>query len=552
MFNPFQIPRTVENLQRFREIVTLLIEFGFTEVVARLGTIRSPWFRMLRWRGAPPSGTPPQRFVRLLERLGPTFIKLGQVLSTRADLLPEEWIQELKKLQDQVAALPFAAIRPVIEEAIPNHSEVFAHIEEEPLASASLGQVHAARLRNGEEVVLKVIRPGVREVVRQDLDLMRIFATLLEERFPELQAFRPTAVVKEFARGITRELDLTREARNIQRFRENFAGDPRIVIPRVYEQWTTPDLLVLERIYGVRINEYEKVGGDPKFLANLGVELVFKMCFEHRFFHADPHPGNTWVLPPGDRIALLDMGMADVVLPQTRDLIIEMLAGVVLDNPERIVEAVLSLAAHPEDLDLSAFRRELYIIYEDYVRGATLENTNIAGLFDACLKAARQFAIRIPTDIVLLLRALATMEGVGKDLNPEINLVEAARPYVMKLLEQRFSPERAGKELLEIALDGYQLLRTLPRRLDRILKMEEEGRRRQRLVIEGLEAYASRLARGVQLLALAVLILTLTYGSLTLIPEAPFYPWFRGLGFFMFFLAAFLGGYLLWGMRQGS
>lgn len=550
MINPFKIPRAVENIQRFRQIVTLLAEYGFTEVLLRLGAYRSPWFRFFPFHRSLPQGTRPQRFVALLEALGPTFVKLGQVLSTRADLLPEDWIEELRKLQDQVAPVPFDELKPIIAKAIPNWEEQFETIDLKPLASASLGQVHAARLKSGEEVVLKIIRPGIRDLIRQDLDLMRIFAQLLEERFAELKAFRPVGVVEEFARGITRELDLTREARNIERFRRNFANDPRIVIPNVYTAWNTPDLLVMERIHGVKIVEYHKVGADPKFLAHLGVELVFKMCFVDRFFHADPHPGNTWVLPPGDRIALLDMGMADVVLPHTRDLLIEMLSGVVFDNPERIVEAVLSLATHPEDLDLPAFRRELYIIYEDYVRGAVLENTNIAGLFDACLKAARQFAIRIPTDIVLLIRALATAEGVGKTLYPSINLIEVARPYVLRLLEERLGVEKATKDLLEVAGDTYQLLRTLPKRLDRILKMEEEGRRRQRILMEGMEASLRNLTRGIQLVALAILILTLTYGGLILLSPSALGDLQKPLGFLMFFLAATSGGYLLWRFRR--
>jgi len=551
MINPFRIPRTVGNIQRFRQILSLLIEYGFGEVAVALGGMPSPWSRFFRLLRPPPPGSRPQRFVAFLERLGPTFIKFGQVLSTRADLLPEEWIAELRKLQDQVSPVPFPEIERVIARSIPDYREVFAEVDPNPLASASLGQVHSARLRSGEEVVLKVIRPGVREVVRQDLDLMRTFARLLEERVPELQSFRPRAVVEEFARSIQRELDLNREARNIERFRRNFAQDPRIVIPKVYQAWTTADLLVMERIYGVKITEYEKVGSDPRFLANLGVELIFKMCFVDRFFHADPHPGNTWVLPPGDRIALLDMGMADVVLPQTRDLLVEMLAGVVLDDPERIVSAVLSLAYSPEDLDLSSFRREIYFIYEDYVRGATLEKANVAELFEACFKTARKFSIRIPTDIVLLIRALATMEGVGKSLCPDIDLVEAARPYVLKLLEERMSPERFGKDLVEVAMDSYQLLRTLPRRLDRILKMEEEGRRRERIVLEGIEGALRSLTRGVQLTAFAILIFTLTYAGLILLPPSTFGSIRVIMGASLFLLAGASGAYLLLRFRRG-
>lgn len=551
MMNPFRIPRTVGNIQRFRKILGLLVDYGFGEVAVALGGMPSPWSQIFRIVRRPPEGTRAQRFTALLMRLGPTFIKLGQVLSTRADLLPEDWISELRKLQDQVTPLPFPEIERVIVHSIPDFREVFAEVDPHSLASASLGQVHAARLRTGEEVVIKIIRPGVREVVRQDLDLMRIFATLLEERIPEIKSFRPRAVVEEFARSIARELDLTREARNIERFRKNFAQDSRVVIPRVYEQWTTPDLLVMERIYGVKITEYEKVGSDPRFLANLGVELIFKMCFVDRFFHADPHPGNTWILPSGDRIALLDMGMAGVVLPFTRDLLVEMLAGVVLDDPERIVSAVLSLASNPEDLDLSSFRRELYFIYEEYVRGATLEKTNIAGLLEACLKAAREFSIHIPTDIVLLIRALATMEGVGKTLYPEIDLVEAARPYVLKILEERYNPERLGKDLFEIALDSYQLFRTFPRRLDRILKMEEEGRRRQRLVLEGVEGALRNLTRGIQLTAFAILIFVLTYAGFALLPPEAFGSARTGMGFFLFFLAAISGTYILFRFRKG-
>jgi ubiquinone biosynthesis protein len=503
--NFFQIPRAIRNLSRFQEIVFKVGEYGFYEILSRL-SLGVPLPR----RREEKKGEPAERFVRLLEELGPTFIKLGQVLSTRADLLPKEWISELTRLQDRVEPTPFPEIEKVLKKELPDYLSIFSEIEDEPLASASLGQVHGGVLKTGEKVVLKIIRPGIREIVERDLELIRFFARLLEDRVEELRPFRPTGVAREFERSIRNEMNLLREGRNIERFRRNFSDHPHIVFPKTYPQWNTETVLIMERIEGVKLTDYKQVGGDPEVLSRIGVELIFKMVFEDRFFHADPHPGNVWVLP-GNRVAILDMGMADVVLPQTRDLLVDMLAGVALDDPEKIVEAVLTLSHTPEEIDLNSFRREIYLLYEDYVRGAVLEQTNITALFQACMDTARKFHLQIPTDIVLLLRALATMEGVGKQLNPKVDLVEAARPYVMKILESRLGPDRMSKEAVEILGDLYRLLKSLPNQIRGWFQQELEGRKRIRIVWEQPPPVGLEIARAIRLLTLTILVLPILF-----------------------------------------
>lgn len=523
--NLLRIPQTVKNIQRFRQIAAILVETGFAEVLIRLD-LAERWWLPRRRGDAFVAESLPQRFAAMLERLGPSFIKLGQILSTRADLFDDEWVAALARLQDTVAPLDFAELEPLVTAVTGPLDAVFAEFERTPLATASVSQVHAAVLKDGTAVVVKVVRPGIRAQVAADVDLMRIFASLLEQRIPELKAFRPTGVVAEFERAITREMDLRREARNIERFQRNFAGDDRVVVPRIWRQWCDRNVLVMERIDGVRITDYERYGNDPKVLAQLGVEVVFKMAFSDGFFHADPHPGNIWTLPH-NRIALLDMGMADFVMPDTRDLLVDLLFAVVSDDVAALVAAVRKLGDVPDTLDSAAFKRDVVAIYEDFVRGVNLEQIEIADLITACVEVARKHRIVIPTDLTLLLKGLATIEGIGKQLDPELDIVAAVRPHVSKLIGQRWGPERLAKQVLAAAAQTYELAIGLPGRGERLLHQLERGQLTTRTEVLGLVNGAAGLARVGRAVALALLVVATTIAGAALW-QAPVYTW-RGV-----------------------
>ena len=509
--NLLRIPRTVQNIQRFRQIAGVLVEYGFDEFVIQAGIADRWYVRGLRKTNQSDQDVP-ERFAAMLERLGPSFIKLGQVMSTRADLLPAPWILALQRLQDTVRPLEFASLQATIEAATGPLDRTFATFDRTPLATASVSQVHAAVLPGGQPVVVKVVRPGMREQVLADVELMRIFAQLAEQQIPELQSFRPTGVIAEFERAITREMDLRREARNIERFRKNFSGHARVVVPQTWPEFSDQNVLVMERIDGVRITDYAKVGDDPTELAKLGVEIVLQMAFFDGFFHADPHPGNIWALPD-NRIALLDMGMADFVLPDTRDILVDLLAGIATDDPDRLVGAIAKLGELPQDLDRKAFKRDVLMLYEDFVRGAKLSEINVGELLTAAIDIGRAHRVQIPTDITMLLKGLGTIEGIGKQLYPDLDIVTEAGPFVMKLVGLRWGPERLAKQALSTLTEAYELAVSLPARTDALLHQIETGRFKTRTEIERLGEHSGRIEAAGNRIAVGLLVVSLTLAA---------------------------------------
>ena len=521
--NLLRIPRTVQNIQRFRQIAGIVGEHGFAEVLTRTGIVDRRAARFWRVVRAAERMPLPERFALMLERLGPTFVKLGQLLSTRPDLLPEAWIEALGRLQDDVSPLPFESLRARVEAATGPLSEAFAAFDERPLASASVSQVHAAELPDGRKVVVKIVRPGIRETVTQDVELMRIFAEIFEDRLPELRSFRPTGIVEEFERAIRQEMDLRREARNIARFTRDLADETRIVIPGVIEALSSSDVLVMDRLEGVRVTDWAAVGADPVELADLGVQMILRMIFRHGFFHADPHPGNIWALP-GNRLGMLDMGMADIVLPETRDLLIDLLMAVVRDEPSRLAEVVRRLGEAPEDLDEARFRRDLVRIYEEHVRGIRMSELDLGRLIADSVAAARRHRLVIPTDITLLLKALGTVEGVGKQLNPDLDIVAVAQPMASELVGLRWGAGRLAGELVSAAADTWQLAVGLPVRLDRLLGSVERGAFRHRAEILHLRHAAETLEAAGNRQALGLVVLALTLAGAT-VRDLPWLTW---------------------------
>lgn len=512
--NLLRIPRAVQNIQRFRQIAGVLIEYGFDELVIQAG-IADRWYLRNARRAELTNISTPVRFAAMLERLGPSFIKLGQVLSTRADILPEAWVTALQRLQDTVKPLDFATLRSTVEAATGPLTTAFAVFDETPLATASVSQVHAATLPSGEKVVVKIVRPGMREQVLADVQLMRVFAQLAEQQIPELQAFRPTGVIAEFERAIIKEMDLRRELRNIERFRKNFAAQPQVVIPQVYAQLSNANVLVMERLEGVRITDYHKVGADPVALARLGVEIVFQMAFFDGFFHADPHPGNIWALP-GNKIGLLDMGMADFVIPETRDTLVDLLAAIATDDPDRLVAALSDLGELPADLNRKAFKRDVLLLYEEHIRGAKLAEINMGSLLAQAIDIGRRHRIIIPTDITMMLKGLGTMEGIGKQLYPDLDIVSEARPHVLKLLGLRWGPERLAKQVVGALTKTFDLVVSLPERAENVLHQVETGQFRTRSEIIGLERHVALLAATGNRIAAGLIVLSLTVAAAAL------------------------------------
>ncbi len=455
---------------RYREISRILVRHGLGFLLEWTGP------RLLRRRR--PLPVPPTHHLRLaLEELGPTFIKLGQVLSTRPDLLPPEWIAELSLLQDRVPPFPFEAARRCIEEELGRPVEhLFAHLEEEPLAAASLSQVHAARLPSGEEVVVKVQRPGIEATVTTDLDILRRLASLAEKRVPALRLYDPRGIVEEFAHTLRGELDFRREGHHADRFRRNFARQPLLYIPQVYWDDTTRRVLTLERIRGIKIDDLaalDAAGLDRQRIALNATQIVMQEVFEDGFFHADPHPGNFFVLQDGT-IAAVDFGMVGrLSLPLRRELVRLFAVAVRLDS-EAIVEQLLRMSLVEREVDRAGLQRDLERFLRRYV-GRPLREMLAREIVEEGMRIAFRRRLRLPAELWLLGKMVGMLEGVGLQLDPTFDPFSIARPYAERFLRQTLSPGALGRQAGNWLEDWADLLLELPAGLPALATRLEEG-----------------------------------------------------------------------------
>ncbi|HEY6560653.1 MAG TPA: AarF/UbiB family protein [Polyangiaceae bacterium] len=461
------ILHAARDIGRVRDISTVLVRHGFGEIVRRIGLGRPK----RREASSDPSalGTSPEeealgarekqeislavRVRLVLEDLGPSFVKLGQIASTRPDILPMDVITELKKLQDSVAPVPFEQIRQQVELSLGAElPDVFEEVSEVPLAAASIAQVHRARLRtpNGPaDVAVKVQRPGIAETIASDLDILHGLAALVERAIPESRTYSPVGLVRQFDRAINDELDFTAEAENARRFAENFKGFRTIRFPRVYDEASSKRVLTLEYLEGRKIDDAVAAGYSGKALARSALEIMVKQIFEDGFFHADPHPGNVLVLgePEQPVLALLDLGMVGRLSPRMRDLTIDVMVGAVRRDYDAIADAIVAISTPTKKFEMTAFRSEVATLAERYL-GKQLKDIVLASLIRDLAACASKYGLEIPTDFLLVGKALMTVEGIGKEIDPELDVLEEARPFFMALLRKRYSPERIGNELL--------------------------------------------------------------------------------------------------------
>jgi len=530
------LTKRVRNIARFRDIMAVLASNGFEQLVEQLDLDERMIIKALV-KPRTHDKTPYRRLVEAMEELGPTFIKLGQILSTRPDVLPEDLILELKKLQSNVKAEPFPEIKKLIEASLEDPiDQVFDDLQEEALAAASIAQVHRAKLKDGREVVLKVLRPGIRDVVANDMDILYFLAGLAE-RLPELRMIQPRGVIREFDRAMTRELDLSHELANIRRFRQNFADVESVSVPEPIEELCTKNVLVLEYLDGVPFTEYEKKGADRKKIAKRGISLLFKMAFDDGFFHADPHPGNMLAMA-NSRIGILDMGLAGRLDRVLRDKVVSLLSALVQDDPTRIAEAMFAFGKPQGPIDFENFKKDVSDLYEDELHGKAIKDVSLGNIISGLFKIAATHHISIATDLTLLFKALVTIEGVAKEVYPELDILEEAKPYVSRLMTERYNPDRLAADMAELLQSSHGLIQALPRRIDRLLGELEQGRliirveesdpRRSALQRERV---AARAAVGISaagfILASAILLTSgwYVFGFLSFLMSLPFALW---------------------------
>ncbi len=465
-------------LGRYREVVQILARHGFGWLLAQIGVVGRvslPWD--LLGRRHPPPITQAEHLRLALEELGVTYIKLGQILSTRSDLLPPDYVAELSKLQDAVPPEPAEVIEAQIEKELGSPtSALFARFDPHPVGSASIGQVHAARLKTGEEVVIKVQRPGVEALVQEDLAILRDLARLAAGRTLWGRIYDLPALVDEFAATLRGELDYLLEGQNADRFRRNFRGDPRLRVPLIHWDYTTRRVLTMERLDGIKINDLpalEEAGVDREALARRAAQLVLKMILEDGFFHADPHPGN-FVVMEGEVIGLLDYGMVGHLDEATRDTLLYLLLAISDQDLDRVVDQLMALGVTGTTIQLERLRHDLGHLLSLYW-GVPLREINVGRILEESMDTARRHRLQLPTSLVLLTKTMAMDEGLARTLDPEFSAAEVLRPYTVQLVWERYLPQRWGKRLLPTLLDLSQLAVTLPRRTERLLTRMERG-----------------------------------------------------------------------------
>ncbi len=521
--------RRVRHLGRYRQIVQILARHGFGAIVDQLGlTSLLNWPMRLRRQPPPPPQTPAERVRLAIEELGPTFVKLGQVLSTRPDLIPPDLLAELNKLQDEVPPAPWEAARAVLEDAYGRPpEEVFAHIETTPLGSASLAQVYAATLHDGSEVVVKVQRPSVRHTIDIDLEILRDLARLAQERTALGEIYDLVEIVDEFAFTLRGELDYIREARNAERLRRNMAPLGVVYIPRVYWEYTCERVIVLERIRGVKIDDVEglrKAGLDPHKVILNAAEMIVKQALVDGFFHADPHPGNFYVLED-NVIGVMDFGIVGYLSEQVREDLIRLFIVSVLMDVEGIVDQLLRMSVVHQTVDRARLRRDIERLLVRYY-GLPLKYIRARDVINDLLPVVYRHHLGLPPDLWLLGKTLMMWEGLTYILYPEFDFFAVADPYVRQFLRQSRAPRAIARRTAATLNQWLSLIAETPTRLRPILLQMERGQWevRTREVVD--PHYLSLLDRAISRLSIALLLAALIIGFGMVLPSLDLtWPW---------------------------
>lgn len=550
MFPFARINRNLRSLKRYRQILGVLIKYGFGHIVEQLnidyylelgkrivtlGTFSRELERL----------TQPERMRLALEELGPTFIKLGQLLSTRPDVIPLEYVTELKKLQDRVPAVSTEEIKRHLEQELGEAPEIlFERFVPEPLAAASIAQVHRGTLKTGEEVVFKVRRPGIERVVDTDVDILMGLAYLVENHLPGGDMYDPTGLVKEFRRTIYRELDFSREGRTIERFSANFHDDETVRIPKVCWEFTSRKVLTLEYLDGIKVSHLDELrqnGHDLREIARRGANSFLQQVFEHGFFHADPHPGNIYVLP-GDIICIFDFGMVGRLDDDLKQQLTEMLLSILRRDVDHIISQLLYSGDLHDDANLKNLKRDLSEFIDDYY-DLLLKDIKVGKMLIDFIEILTEYQIKFPSNMMLLARALIAVEGLGRQLDPSFNMIEHIRPFTERIVSERYSPVNLSKDLSRTLQSYHALGKSLPKDIKEFINRVNRNKFKIDLEHRGLERLITDLDKSTNRISFSLVIAALVIGSSLIMQtdKGPILFGFPVLGLLGYSIAGFLG-----------
>ena len=531
-----------KNIQRLRQIIIILIKHGFYPIIERIHLTK---LISLPQRIIGKKTTVQQEAVSFairtrlaFEELGPTFIKFGQILSTRPDILPEEFIRELLKLQDEVPPFPFPDVIRVIENEFKKPvKELFKDIDEKPIAAASIAQVHRAVTMDGEDVVIKVQRPNIETTIDDDISILQYLAKLIVKYIQESKVYDPVGMVEEFAITIKREMDFTLEASYTERFKKKHSNDPRIFIPSIYWNLTGKRVLTMERIDGIKIDNIERLkeqGIDTEKISHIVAEVLFRQVFEFGVFHGDLHSGNIFVLGP-EKVAFVDFGIVGRVDQEMQENLADIFVGLVSEDYELLTKVYLKMGILPEDIDEASFKRAYQDILFAYF-GKPFKMTSIGELFMDYIRLAARYRIRMPRELLLLDKCILELEGLGRLLHPDVNVLVESQQFAQKLIAKRFGPAAMAKGAVDTVKEYQTFAHTFPSQMSQILKKMMSDKFTIDFVHKGLEELMGEMDRSSNRLTFGVIVAALIIGSSLVMafgggPKLFGYPFLGILGF---------------------
>jgi len=504
-----QASRVVKNVGRMREIITAMTRFGFGTLVERAGFGRFIMSRVSK--DTVDRKSFPEKLRLLFEELGPTFIKIGQILAGRPDLIPADVIKEFQKLQDQVQPLPFSILKPVLEAELGRPLEqCFASFDTEALATASIAQVHSARTLDGDDVVVKIQKPDVEKLLGQDLEILELLAGGIERAVPELKPFRLKIIVSEFRRALLAELSFSREAHNVKRFRENFNASSFLVIPKVYLDLSSDKVITLERLRGVKLSDLESVrsmGVDPKEILKEGIDAFYQSILMDGFFHGDPHGGNILVLPDG-RMGLIDFGSVGWLSQKAKSSLINMFLALVSEDYDALVQEYLWLSpassGSRNSTKLEAIQNEVSTLMTPYF-GLPLKDIPVGKVLMDATSVAFRYEVTLPRDLVMVFKSIMTLEGIARSMDPDFDLVSAATKYSGEVLAKQLDPTQWGKDFVFLARDAGRFVQNAPRQMGETLRQIESGDLKMNHRIYGMSQFTKTHLQGATRIAYAIL-----------------------------------------------
>ncbi len=557
-----KIGQKIRDIRRFNQILRILTKHGFGFAVQQLhledhfigrGIIKT---RILR-RFTEPQESRAVRLRKALEELGPTFIKFGQILSVRPDLIPLDLCNELCKLQDRIPPFSYEDVRKQIKSSFGSYpEELFASFDPSPLAAASLGQAHRAQLKTGESVVVKVQRPDIRKMIETDMDILYTLAQLAGRYMQDVRFFDPVGIVDEFSKIIMKEIDFTYEAHNIDKFRKNFKDNATVHIPGVFWDYTKPRVVTTEEIRGIRLNDYinqPRTDEEKKAVAVNGANAVLQQVFIDGFFHADPHPGNIFILP-NNAAAFVDFGIVGRIDEDTRDIIVSLLIAVFMKNMNGILKALEMLGAFVEDEDIHQdFKHDISDFLERYY-DVPLKYAEVSTILPQAIDLMTRHKLKIPPQFHILIKAIVTIDGVARQLDPDFNTIAHSRPFVERLVRERHDPKRIAKDIALYSSELLDILKMIPRDGYEIVKKVKRGKLKIEFEHQGLSKFITEMDKSSNRISFSMVISALIIGSslIVMTNRGPHIYGFPVLGILGFIFAGILGlGLAIGVLRSG-